>query len=51
VVPAGPGIGLANTRRRLEELYGAEQALALCARPGGGLDVRVEIPFRTASAS
>jgi LytS/YehU family sensor histidine kinase len=49
--PARHGIGLANTRRRLEELYGAEQALALSARPGGGLDVRVQIPFRIASAS
>jgi sensor histidine kinase YesM len=49
-VAAGPGIGLANTRRRLEELYGTEHGFALSARPGGGLDVRVEIPFRTASA-
>jgi signal transduction histidine kinase len=48
-VPARPvteGIGLANTRRRLDELYGAEQMLSLSARPGGGLDVRVELPFR-----
>jgi signal transduction histidine kinase len=48
---ASEGIGLANTRRRLQELYGIEQALALCARPGGGLDVRVEIPFRPASVT
>jgi signal transduction histidine kinase len=40
------GIGLSNTRRRLGELYGAEQSLSLSQRPGGGLDVRVEIPFR-----
>lgn len=51
VKPAAQGIGLANTRRRLRELYGREQALALCARPGGGLDVRVEIPFRLVEAS
>lgn len=44
--PVREGIGLANTRRRLTELYGEEQMLSLCARPGGGLDVRVEIPFR-----
>lgn len=45
--PVREGIGLANTRRRLGELYGADQALALRERPQGGLDVRVEIPFRT----
>lgn len=49
--PAAQGIGLENTRRRLGELYGIEQALTLCSRPGGGLDVRVEIPFRLVGAS
>jgi signal transduction histidine kinase len=44
--PAGLGIGLANTRRRLAELYGEQQILALEVRPGGGTDVRVELPFR-----
>lgn len=43
---AREGIGLANTRRRLRELYGAEQSLSLSTRAGGGTDVRVEIPFR-----
>ena len=41
------GIGLANTRRRLEELYGSAQALALLPRRGGGLDVQVRLPFRS----
>ena len=44
--PSAEGIGLANTRRRLAELYGGDHALSLSPRPGGGLDVRVEIPFR-----
>jgi signal transduction histidine kinase len=44
--PVSEGIGLANTRRRLRELYGDEQSLSLCPRPGGGVDVRVELPFR-----
>jgi LytS/YehU family sensor histidine kinase len=48
--PVREGIGLANTRRRLGELYGTEQSLALCERPGGGLDVRVEIPYRVLEA-
>jgi two-component system, LytTR family, sensor kinase len=42
----GGGVGLANTRRRLEELYGAAQSLSLTRRPGGGTDVHVELPFR-----
>jgi len=44
--PVQEGIGLANTRRRLAGLYGNEHALTLAERPGGGVDVRVEIPFR-----
>ncbi|MDE3065921.1 MAG: histidine kinase [Verrucomicrobiota bacterium] len=44
------GIGLANLRARLETLYGAGQALELLPRPEGGVMVRVEIPWRPASA-
>ncbi|HUF71064.1 MAG TPA: histidine kinase [Longimicrobiales bacterium] len=44
--PVKEGVGLANTRRRLEELYGSGQSLSLDTRDGGGVDVRVEIPFR-----
>lgn len=43
----GEGIGLANTRGRLRELYGTEQSLLLRERPKGGVAVTVEIPFRT----
>lgn len=40
------GIGLANTRRRLAVLYGDRQRLALADRPGEGLVVTVDVPFR-----
>jgi signal transduction histidine kinase len=42
----GTGVGLANTRSRLEHLYGASQTLQFCEPPGGGLAVIVTIPFR-----
>src|SRR6202050_3057880 len=29
------GVGLSNTRARLEQLYGERQSLRLCSRPGG----------------
>jgi two-component system LytT family sensor kinase len=41
-----PGVGLANTRSRLEHLYGASQHLQFSDTPGGGLTVTVVIPFR-----
>lgn len=44
---AREGIGLANTRARLRHLYGANQELALDRAPGGGLIVRVSLPFHT----
>jgi signal transduction histidine kinase len=40
------GVGLANTRSRLEHLYGASQQLSLEEPPGGGLVVTVMLPFR-----
>jgi len=38
------GLGLANTRARLERLYGADHLLELANDPAGGLIVILEIP-------
>jgi signal transduction histidine kinase len=43
--PSREGIGVANTRARLAELYGASQKFELVNRPEGGLCVRMTIPF------
>ena len=40
------GVGLANTRSRLERLYGASQHLTFAEPPGGGLLVTVSMPFK-----
>jgi sensor histidine kinase YesM len=40
------GIGLSNTRARLEHLYGNEHQLNFVAPPSGGCSVKIEIPFR-----
>ena len=47
---AGPvgGVGLANTRARLDALYGADGALDLGEAVGGGVVARVTLPLRTA---
>ena len=44
----GEGIGLQNTRGRLEGLYGDAQSLTLEPAPGGGLLARITLPYRTA---
>lgn len=48
--PKRQGIGLANTRARLQELYGSGQKFELVNGPEGGLCVTMEIPFSTSSA-
>jgi two-component system LytT family sensor kinase len=42
---ARQGIGVANTRARLAELYGADQKFEMANRPEGGLCVSITIPF------
>jgi LytS/YehU family sensor histidine kinase len=43
------GIGLNNTRARLEKLYGARQRLDLTTGPDGGLAVVITIPYQESS--
>jgi signal transduction histidine kinase len=47
----GTGIGLSNTKARLDALYGDNYDLALQRADGGGCVVRIEMPFRRADAS
>jgi hypothetical protein len=46
--PPGAGIGLANTRARLQQLYGNAQRLEL-RQSSSGTEVIVSLPFRTQS--
>ena len=45
-VASRPGIGLANTRARLEELYGADAQLVMQPVADGGFSVSLQIPLR-----
>jgi two-component system, LytTR family, sensor kinase len=50
-VPIGKGVGLTNTADRLRALYGDAQSLELDDAPGGGLVVRMTMPFRESAAA
>jgi two-component system LytT family sensor kinase len=41
------GVGLGNTRARLEQLYGSAQSLTLREAPEGGLIAEVTLPYHT----
>ena len=45
---SGGGLGLRATQERLRTLYGSNQRLEIRSRPGDGVEVSVEIPFRAA---
>ena len=40
-----PGIGLANSRARLQELYGSGARLTLNTKPAQGFTVEIELPY------
>jgi len=44
----GKGVGLANTRARLEQLYGTTQRFDVRDRPEGGVRVSIALPFTLA---
>ena len=44
------GLGLSNTRARLQQLYGTRQRFILSRASGGGLEVTMEIPFQAGFA-
>lgn len=46
--PRPSGVGLGNTRQRLEELYGPDHDFAAGPADGGGFEVRVTVPYRAA---
>jgi two-component system LytT family sensor kinase len=43
----GKGLGLSNTQRRLQHLYGARHHFEIADDPAGGLAVTLEIPLET----
>jgi two-component system LytT family sensor kinase len=47
----GNGIGLSNTKARLQELYGDKHQLIITSRHPTGSCVKIEIPFRVSPMS
>jgi two-component system, LytTR family, sensor kinase len=47
----GAGIGLANVRTRLAQLYGERQSFELSHAPGGGTTVTIHLPFALVAQS
>jgi two-component system, LytTR family, sensor kinase len=47
---SGGGVGITNTRARLEQMYGERQELVLGNRPEGGACVTVRLPLRLFSS-
>ena len=45
------GVGLTNIRSRLEQLYGAEHRFTFENQTGGGVIVRISLPYRRAETS
>lgn len=49
--PSREGVGLANTRARLDHLYGPDHRFRLSAARGGGVTVDLSIPYRESDAA
>jgi two-component system, LytTR family, sensor kinase len=47
----GRGVGLANIRDRLAQLYGGGQIFSIANRTDGGAEVTLRLPYRTAQRS
>jgi LytS/YehU family sensor histidine kinase len=41
---SGSGLGLANIRGRLQQMFGGQAGLQLAARPGGGVAATITLP-------
>jgi two-component system LytT family sensor kinase len=46
-IPGANGVGLRNTRERLEELYGGKHSFRLSKTEPHGLTVNIRVPFET----
>ena len=46
VVKVREGVGLANTRRRLSQVYGANHIFSISNAAEGGFEVTIELPLR-----
>jgi sensor histidine kinase YesM len=49
-IAVGKGVGLSNTRQRLQALYGDKSTFKLENRPEGGLHVHIAVPLRSQAA-
>jgi two-component system, LytTR family, sensor kinase len=44
-LPLGPGLGVGNTRERLDAMYGGRAVLLVDTSPNGGFRARIQIPL------
>lgn len=45
------GVGMVNTRERLAQAFGDDHRFDVESRPGGGFEVRIDVPFREMTAT